>query len=426
MFKYIIEGGYNLSGNIRIYGSKNTSLTVLPVAILTDEPVNFTNLPHVQDVVLMLAMFADIGADISLNKYYPDKTPSLSLCFKNNIKNIASYEFVSKMRASILLLGPMLARFGYTEISLPGGCAIGARPVDLHIMAMRQLGANVFIDNGYIKATAPKGGLVGGVIDFPKITVGGTENALMACVLAKGLTVIKNAAIEPEIVHLCNILLKMGAKIEGVGTNELRIMGVDKLHGANYHIPSDRIQTFTYAIISAATGFGIDVIGSTMDDFIGTLDILYNAGISIQEENSVIKVIKIEKNLKPINVTTAVIPGFPTDCQAQLMALMSVVKGDSYISEDIFENRMMHVPELNRMGANIDLRGSCAKVSGVENLSGAQVIATDLRASASLVIAGLMAKGVTEIHRVYHIDRGYDFLPAKLESCGAKISKVFE
>ncbi len=425
MFKYIIEGGNELSGNIRIYGSKNTALTALPAAILTDEPVRFTNLPHVQDIVSMLAIFSEIGADISIDEYKEDTTPALSLSFTGNIKNAIHYELVRKMRASILLMGPMLARFGSAEISLPGGCTIGARPVDLHIMAMEKLGAIITLEDGYIKATTKNGRLEGGIIDFPKTTVGGTENALMAASLAKGTTIIKNAAIEPEVVNLCDLLISMGADIKGVGTNELTIIGKDKLHGASYHVPSDRIQTFTYAIASAATGFGINITGGKIEDFLGTLDVLSRMGIEIKEENGIIKAIKSKPKLLPTNVTTAPIPGFPTDCQAQLMALMTTIEGKSTISEDIFENRMMHVPELIRMGANISLQGNTAEITGVPSLSGAQVMATDLRASASLVIAGLMAKGKTTINRVYHIDRGYDFLPAKLEACGAKIQKIW-
>ncbi|QED23356.1 UDP-N-acetylglucosamine 1-carboxyvinyltransferase [Candidatus Deianiraea vastatrix] len=426
MFKYVIEGGNQLSGNVRIFGSKNTSLTVLPAAILTDEVLEFTNLPHVQDVVSMLAMFADVGATISLKNSTEDASLALSLSFKGDIKNIAAYEFVSKMRASILLLGPMLSRFGYTEISLPGGCTIGSRPVDLHIMAMEKFGAEITLENGYIKARAPKGGLVGGRIEFPKITVGGTENALMAAVLAKGETIIENAAIEPEILYLCDILIKMGAKIDGVGTHTLKITGVAKLHGAKYCVPSDRIQTFTYSIISAATGFNVDIVGASMGDFLGTIKPLSDMGIEVFEKDGVIKTVKKGEKLTPVNVKTDVIPGFPTDCQAQLMALCAVTEGKSIISEDIFENRMMHVPELNRMGADIKIDGNTAYVNGVKSLFGTKVMATDLRASACLVIAGLVAKGTTEISRVYHIDRGYDFLPAKLEACGAKIRKITE
>ena len=426
MFKYIIEGGNKLSGNVSIYGSKNTALTVIPAAILSDEPVIFSNLPHVQDVVSMASILSDLGASLELLTAKTDETMRLSFKCNQNIKTQIHYDYVSKMRASILLMGPMLARFGFCEISLPGGCAIGVRPVNLHIMAMEKLGAEVTLHDGYLRAIAKSGKLIGNTIDFPIVTVGGTENAVMAACLAEGETVINNAAIEPEITNLCDMLSRMGADISGSGTRQIRIQGKKSLHGAEYRVPSDRIQTFTYAIASAATGFGIKLKGADIEDFLGTTDVLNAIGIDVKQvDKNTIDVIQT-RELLPTTIVTAPIPGFPTDCQAQAMALLSCVKGKSVVIEEMFENRMMHVAELNRMGANITLKGNTAFVEGVESLSGASVMATDLRASASLVIAGLMAKGKTTINRVYHIDRGYDFLPAKLEACGAKISKIFE
>lgn len=423
MFKFEIEGGSELSGNIFVSGSKNAALTMLPAAILTDKKIKYYNLPNVQDITSMLAMFCDIGADVSIGN---DGKSFVDIKFEKNIKTIGSYDYVSKMRASILIFGPMLARFGKAEVSLPGGCAIGVRPVDLHITALETLGAKIEIKNGYLVGSVPNGKLKGGTINFQKITVGGTENALMAACLATGTTIINNAAIEPEIVALGNMLNSMGAKISGLGTSVIKIEGVECLNGCEITVPSDRIQTYTYAIISAATGFGLKILNASIDDFIGTTKILEEVGIKIEEKNGKIETIKTKDQLCPISVITAPVPGFPTDCQAQLMALLTKVKGISVISEDIFENRMMHVPELNRMGANIKLHGNTATIHGVEKLSGAEVMATDLRASASLVIAGLMAKGKTTIKRIYHIERGYDFISAKLEACGAKIKKLKE
>ncbi len=426
MFKYVIEGGASLKGNIAISGSKNSALSILPVAILTDQAVNFTNLPHVHDISSMLSMFFDIGADISMLGASVENENSITkIQFCKQMKSIASYDFVKKMRASVLVLGPMLARLGHAAVSLPGGCAIGTRPVDLHIMAMERLGATITLENGYITATA-RNGLHGNTIIFPKVTVGGTINAIMAAVLAKGGTKITNAATEPEIIATCEALVSMGAKITGYGSSEIEIQGVDILHGANIKIPIDRIQAFTYIIASAATGCGIEISGATMQDLIGTIDVLESAGIKLTQDKSIIKVSQMANKFLPIDVITAPTPGFPTDCQAQLMALLSTVNGTSNITEEIFENRMMHVSELVRMGADIKLEGHKAIINGVKFLSGAEVMATDLRASASLVIAGLMAHGKTIISRTYHIDRGYDFLPAKLEKCGAKILKVQE
>ena len=425
MFKYLIENSPKLHGNISISGSKNSSLPILAACLLTDEFIQLSNCPHVSDILLTLNMLNQIGVNVSFSQYENGEL-LINLQSHQNVKTVCSYDFVKQMRASILMLGPMLAKFGEAEISLPGGCAIGVRPVDRHIKALEKMGAVIKIKNGYLNAHVSNGKLKGTDITFDDITVGGTENVLMAACLAEGETIIHNAAIEPEIIHLIDFLIAMGAKITGKGTHKITIQGVKSLNGIKYSIPTDRIQAYTYAIISAATGFGITLSNTSKNDFTGTENVLEQIGIGLEQIGDKLHIKQIKDDLYSANFTTAPMPGFPTDCQAQTMALLTVVNGVSIVSEGIFENRMMHVAELLRMGADIKLNGHTAIVTGIKNLNGAEVMATDLRASASLVIAGLIAKGKTTINRIYHIERGYDFLPTKLEICGAKIKKIRE
>jgi UDP-N-acetylglucosamine 1-carboxyvinyltransferase len=347
----------------------------------------------------------------------------LSLTAANILNTTAPYDLVRKMRASVLVLGPLVARYGKARVSLPGGCAIGTRPVDLHLKVLAQLGADIELREGYIQASAPNG-LTGAHIVFPMVTVGGTENALMAAVLARGETVLANAAREPDVADLAHCLVAMGAEIEGIGTDTLSIHGVDRLHGAEYGVLPDRIETGTYAVAAAITGGDIELVGTRLDLVESVADVLTRAGVNISETTDGIRVVRVNGPLKGVDIMTEPFPGFPTDMQAQIMALMAVSGGASMITETIFENRFMHVPELCRMGANINVHGSSAIVRGVACLSGAPVMATDLRASVSMVLAGLAAKGETVVNRVYHLDRGYERLEEKLAACGAEIERV--
>jgi len=422
-----IRGGQRLSGEIPISGAKNAALPLMIASLLTDETLRLSNVPRLHDVALLLRILRNHGADTTLKGKQPGQDTqagdTIDLTVRDIVDTTAPYELVSRMRASFWVLGPLLARSGQANVSLPGGCAIGTRPVDLHLMAMEKLGASIELDGGYVIARAP-GGLRGGRITFPKVTVGATHNALMAASLAKGETVIENAAREPEVVDLCGCLIKMGAIIEGIGTSTLRIQGVGRLHGAEHSVVADRIETGTYAMAVAMTGGDVTLTGAPVGLLSSLTATMARAGIELTPGNGGIKVRRDGAAIQPVDVETEPYPGFPTDLQAQLMALMTRADGVSRIRETIFENRFMHVQELARLGADIALSGETATVRGVKSLRGAEVMATDLRASVSLVVAGLVAEGDTMIHRVYHLDRGFEALESKLAACGADIVRI--
>ncbi|MFC3712496.1 UDP-N-acetylglucosamine 1-carboxyvinyltransferase [Sphingoaurantiacus capsulatus] len=424
MDKIVIRGGRTLNGSIQISGAKNAVLTLMPCALLTDEPLTLRNLPRLADVDTFGHLLNGHGVSTTIEGARGGEFGRVMTARANNISStVAPYDIVRKMRASILVLGPLLAREGEATVSLPGGCAIGNRPIDLHLKALEALGAEIELAAGYVKATAPKGGLRGGRIDFPMVSVGATENALMAAVLAKGETVIENAAREPEIVDLCRCLVAMGAKIDGIGSERLTIHGVDRLHGATYAVMPDRIEAGSYACAAAITGGELELVGASLDDLGAIVASLREAGVEVEPTAKGIKVRRAGE-LRAINVTTQPYPGFPTDMQAQFMAMLTLAEGASLLTETIFENRYMHVPELSRMGADITVRGRSAVVKGVKSLVGAPVMATDLRASMSLVLAGLAANGETVVNRVYHLDRGYERLEEKLSAVGADIERV--
>jgi UDP-N-acetylglucosamine 1-carboxyvinyltransferase len=412
-----IRGGRRLEGAIPIGGAKNAALPLLAAALLTDEPLTFRNLPNLVDISTMLSLLAQHGAAVERG---PDGAARLHV--REVASTVAPYDIVRKMRASVLALGPLLAREGHAEVSLPGGCAIGTRPVDLHIMALEKMGAEIELEGGYIRARAPKG-LSGATIRFPSVSVGATENALMAAALAKGESVLQNCAREPEIADLAQCLVAMGAKIDGVGRGTMRIEGVPRLHGADYAVMPDRIEQGTYAIAAAITGGDVELLGGRMELLAAALPALQEAGVELLQTPAGFRVRRLS-GLGSVDVQTQPYPGFATDLQAQMMALMTVAEGAATLNETIFENRFMHVPELLRMGADIKIKGSVAVVRGVEKLNGAQVMATDLRASVSLVIAGLAAEGETVVNRVYHLDRGYESLEAKLKACGADVERI--
>ena len=419
-----IIGGKQLNGKIHISGAKNASLPLLAACLLTDETLSLSNVPHLADIVTMSNLLGQLGVDISLNGTdaggCTGRVMELKAAKLSGIT--APYDLVRKMRASILVLGPLLARAGEAKVSLPGGCAIGSRPVDLHIGALRKLGADIDLDNGYINARAPQG-LRGAEIVFPMVTVTGTENAMMAAALAKGTSTIVNAAREPEVVDLAHCLVAMGAEIEGIGSDRLRIVGRDKLYGAKHAVVADRIETGTFAMAAAITDGELELIGAKLEHLNSVAAVLGKAGVEITETPSGLFV-TCSKGLKGTDVMTEPYPGFPTDLQAQMMALMCVATGASMITETIFENRFMHVPELKRMGADITVHDSSALVRGVPFLMGAPVMATDLRASVSLALAGLAAGGETTLNRIYHLDRGYERLEEKLAACGADIERI--
>lgn len=416
-----VVGGAELNGDITISGAKNAGLKLMCAALLTDQSVTLTNMPvTLSDIRTQAAVLQHIGLDVKLHR---DGTV---LLHAENITNPdAPYDLVRKMRASILVLGPMLARHGVAHVSLPGGCSIGTRPVDFHIDGLRAFGAEIEIENGYIHAVAPGGRLPGGEYTFPKPSHAGTENLLMAATLTRGTCVIHNAALEPEIEDLGRMLIQMGAKIDGLGTKTLTIEGVDRLNGTTYACMPDRIETGTWIIASAMTG-GTLRLHNTRLDFLGALtSVLKRAGMHIdQEENNVVRVTRNGLRLSGIDIMTEPYPGFPTDLQAQMMALMTVCDGAGMMTETIWENRFMHVPELARMGANITVHGSSAIIRGVPKLTGAEVMATDLRASVALVLAGLVADGETTINRIYHLDRGYENIVDKLSAVGADITRI--
>jgi UDP-N-acetylglucosamine 1-carboxyvinyltransferase len=422
-----IRGGAPLNGLIPISGAKNAALPLMIASLLTADTLELGNVPRLADISSLLRIMSNFGVDHSIAGRRPGQSSetgqTIRLTAKNVIDTIAPYELVSTMRASFWVIAPLVARFGHAKVSMPGGCAIGTRPVDLLIMALAKLGAVIEIEAGYVVATAPKG-LRGAEIDFPKVTVGGTHVALMAATLAQGTTVIRNAAREPEVVDLAECLIKMGAKIQGAGSSEIVIEGVSSLHGASHDVMPDRIETGTYAMAVAMTG-GDLVLDNTRPDYLqAALDVLGQAGAEVTSTHGGIRIRRNGNGLQPVDVTTDPFPGFPTDLQAQFMALMTRANGTSRIRETIFENRFMHVQELARLGAQIRLDGDSAYVDGVPGLKGAPVMATDLRASVSLVIAGLVADGETTINRVYHLDRGFESLEAKLARCGALIERV--
>lgn len=424
MDRIIIRGGKRLLGRIPVSGAKNAALTLMPCALLTDEPVTLRNLPRLADVDSFGHLLNELGASTAIQGTRPsDFGRVMTMRAGHLTSTVAPYDIVRKMRASILVLGPLLGRAGEATVSLPGGCAIGNRPIDLHLKALEAIGAEIELAAGYVKATAPGGRLSGGRFSFPVVSVGATENVLMAAVTARGTTVLDNAAREPEIVDLCNLLVAMGASIRGIGTERLEIEGRERLHGATYSVMPDRIEAGSYACAAAITGGDVELVGANAEDMRATLDALVEAGITVEERGDAIR-IAAENGIRPLTLSTAPFPGFATDMQAQFMAMLCMAEGASVLTETIFENRYMHVPELARMGANIDVRGRTAVVHGPSKLVGAPVMATDLRASMSLILAGLAAEGETQVNRVYHLDRGYERLEEKLQAVGADIERV--
>jgi UDP-N-acetylglucosamine 1-carboxyvinyltransferase len=424
MDRILIRGGNRLSGTIPISGAKNAALTLMPCALLTDEPLTLRNLPRLADVDSFGHLLNELGASTSIEGTRPNDFGRVMTMRAGRLTStVAPYDIVRKMRASILVLGPVLGRAGEATVSLPGGCAIGNRPIDLHLKALEAIGAEIELAAGYVKASAPGGRLKGGKYRFPVVSVGATENVLMAAVTAKGGTVLENAAREPEIVDLCNLLVAMGASISGIGTETLEIEGRDRLHGATYKVMPDRIEAGSYACAAAITGGDVVLEGAAAADMRATLDALIEAGVTVEEQKGGIR-IAANGPLHPLTISTAPFPGFATDMQAQFMAMQCKAEGASVFTETIFENRYMHVPELARMGAHIDVRGRTAVVHGSAELIGAPVMATDLRASMSLILAGLAAEGETVVQRVYHLDRGYERLEEKLQAVGADIERV--
>lgn len=425
MDSIVIRGGKPLNGVIPIGGAKNAALALMAASLLTEETLVLANLPHLADISTMAHLLAELGVDIAMNGDDPNGGHvgrTLGLTTGPIANTTAPYDLVRRMRASVLVLGPLVARAGAARVSLPGGCAIGTRPVDLHLKALSQMGAEIEIKEGYIEASAPKG-LTGGHIVFPMVSVGATENAMMAATLAKGETVLSNAAREPEVADLARCLVAMGATIEGIGTDTIRIQGTGALHGAEYAVLPDRIETGTYAAAVAVAGGEVELTGARLDLIESVVKVLRGAGVEIDETADGIRVARTGP-LRGTDAMTEPFPGFPTDMQAQFMTVMTVAEGASMITETIFENRFMHVAELCRMGADVNVHGSSAIVRGVGKLSGAPVMATDLRASASLVLAGLAADGETVVNRVYHLDRGYERMEEKLANCGADIERV--
>jgi len=428
MDQIVIRGGKPLKGIIPIGGAKNAALPLMAASLLTDGVLRLSNLPHLADISTMAHLLGDMGVSIAMEGDAPDGGPIgrvFALDASGLTQTTAPYDLVRRMRASVLVLGPLVAKHGHARVSLPGGCAIGTRPVDLHLKALEALGAEIQLSEGYVEAKAPNG-LKGGHVLFSNVTVGGTENILMAACLAKGETVISNAAREPEVTDLAHCLVAMGAKIDGIGTDTLKVQGCESLHGADYTVVVDRIEMASYAVAAAVTGGDVVLKGGRLDLIEAVVDVMRRAGVDIEEVEGGLRVSRKNGAIKGFDVMTEPYPGFPTDMQAQMMVLASVAEGASMITETIFENRFMHVPELVRMGADINVHGRSAIVRGVKKLSGAQVMATDLRASSSLVLAALVAEGTTQISRVYHLDRGYERLEEKLAACGAEIERVRE
>ena len=416
MDKLVIEGGVPLTGEIGVSGAKNATLPILTAALLTGEPLTVSNVPHLRDVTTMLNLLAQMGVTVSM-----DEKLGVELAASNITDPVASYELVKTMRASVLVLGPLVARCGEARVSLPGGCAIGLRPVDQHLKGLQAMGAEVSIEHGYISVRAKR--LRGANICMDLVTVTGTENLMMAATLAAGTTRIENAAREPEVVDLADCLNAMGARVRGAGSDVITIEGVERLRGASYHVMPDRIETGTFLAAAAATGGSIRLTGARPDILDSVLEKLREAGAVIETGRDWIA-LKTSGTLSAVNVRTSPYPAFPTDMQAQFMALDSVARGTALVTETIFENRFMHVQELKRLGADIEVEGNTAVVKGVPHLDGAIVMATDLRASASLVLAGLIARGTTTVERVYHLDRGYERIEEKLTRLGARIKRV--
>ena len=420
MDSILVKGNGALNGVIAIAGAKNACLTLMPATLLTEEPLTLTNAPRLSDIATMTQLLQSLGAEVA------SLQDGLVLALSSHAitNHTADYDIVRKMRASILVLGPMLARDGHAIVSLPGGCAIGARPVDLHLKALEAMGAELDLRDGYVHAKAPGGRLRGAVVDFPFVSVGATENALMAATLAKGTTVLNMAAREPEIVDLARCLRRMGAQIEGEGTSTITIQGVDRLGGATHPVVTDRIELGTYMLLPAICGGEVECLGGRRDLVGAFAAKLEEAGVSVVETERGLKVSRKNGRVHAVNVTTEPFPGFPTDLQAQMMALLCTADGTSVLEEKIFENRFMHAPELLRMGAKIEVHGGHATVTGVQKLRGARVMATDLRASVSLILAGLAAEGETVVSRVYHLDRGYERVEEKLRGVGAQIERI--
>jgi len=422
-----IQGGRALNGTIPISGAKNATLPLMIASLLTDETLDLDNVPRLADVILLQHILSNHGVDIMVSGKKAGENEhtgqSMHLSAKNIVDTTAPYHLVSKMRASFWVIAPLVARMGEAKVSMPGGCAIGTRPVDFHLDALKALGAEIEIESGYVLAKA-KRGLKGARISFPKVSVGATHSALMAASLASGESVIENAAREPEVSDVAECLQKMGAKIDGIGTSTLRVQGAKRLKGAKHAVLPDRIETGTYAMAVAMAGGDVMLARARPELLQDALDVLQKAGVTVAPTNEGIRIARNGVSLAPVTVSTEPFPGFPTDLQAQLMALMSCARGTSKITETIFENRFMHVSELARLGARIQLDGDTASIEGVDKLKGAPVMATDLRASVSLVIAGLAAEGETMVHRVYHLDRGFERLEEKLARCGAAIERV--
>jgi len=423
-----LVGGNELRGEISISGAKNAALPLMIASLLTDEPLVLHNVPRLADVKQLERILENHGVDIAVHGRRRGEEEGVGQRMTFHAADIvdttAPYDLVSKMRASFWVIGPLLARCHEARVSLPGGCAIGTRPVDLFLYGLKQLGAEIDIDEGYVVAKAPKGGLVGATVSFPKVSVGATHTILMAASLARGTTVIENAAQEPEITNVAECLVAMGAKISGIGTRTLTVEGVEELHGATVEVIPDRIETGTFAMAAAMTGGDVLLKGARPEHLQAALDILSQTGAELSNEANGIRVRRNGNGIQPVDVDTDPFPGFPTDLQAQFMALMTMSSGVSQIRETIFENRYMHVAELARFGADIAVNGQVATITGRPQLKGAQVMATDLRASVSLVIAGLAAKGETVVNRIYHLDRGFERLEDKLSRCGAEIERV--
>jgi len=420
-----IRGGRPVAGEIPISGAKNAALPLMAAALLTDETLRLSNLPHLADIITLANLLTQHGAEIHMNGQVAGEGHTGRL-LESTAARIATtrapYDLVRKMRASVLVLGPLLAREGHAEVSLPGGCAIGTRPVDLHLKGLELLGAEIALRDGYIHARAPRG-LVGAEIVFPTVSVGATENLLMAAALARGTTRLVNAAHEPEVTDLAQCLLRMGARIEGLGSDTLVVEGVERLHGAEHRVIPDRIETGTYAMAAAITGGDVELVGAVAKHLGAVLKTLHRAGMEIAETPRGLRVRRAGR-IEGVDVMTEPFPGFPTDLQAQIMAVMATAEGAAMITETIFENRFMHVPELCRMGASINVHGASAMVRGRARLTGAEVMATDLRASVSLVLAALAAEGESIVNRVYHLDRGYERVEEKLAACGAEIERI--
>jgi UDP-N-acetylglucosamine 1-carboxyvinyltransferase len=417
MDKLLITGGVPLSGEVRISGAKNAALPILAAALLADEPVSIGNVPHLQDVTTMVELLGHMGVSVTIDDRMRVEVDATTLR-----DSTAPYDLVRKMRASILVLGPLLARFGRADVSLPGGCAIGARPVNIHVSGLQAMGADIHIENGYIRARADR--LRGTVLNLETVTVTGTENLLMAATLAQGETVIENAAREPEVVDLANCLIAMGAQIHGAGTDRIVVQGVERLHGARYEVLPDRIETGTYLVAAAITRGKVRAKGTRPEHLDAVVAKLREAGAHVTAGEDWIEVDMQGRRPKAVDIRTAPYPAFPTDMQAQFAAMNTIADGVGTVTETIFENRFMHMLEMRRLGADIRLEGNTAIIRGVENLTAAPVMATDLRASASLVLTGLVAQGTTEVLRIYHIDRGYERIEEKLQQLGAQIRRV--